>query len=113
MSDGREAMGQERPTVTVDEQEAKAGVGKTLDPLVDGRFETLTLEEYGEGWTGHTAAYDDYFGHLRPSYALRVYCPIFKTRTKTKKEARGSKDVLSARILFGGGRLSGRDEPSR
>jgi hypothetical protein len=49
----------------VDKQEAEASVGKLLGPLVDDGFESESLEEYGERWTGHAAAYDDDFGHLR------------------------------------------------
>jgi hypothetical protein len=48
-----------------DEQEAEASVGKLLCSFVDDGLESEALEEYGKRWTGHTAAYDDDFGHMR------------------------------------------------
>lgn len=55
-----------------DKQEAEAGIGKSLGSLVDDGFEAEPFEEDGKRWTGHTAAYDDHFGHLRLSHAKRV-----------------------------------------
>jgi hypothetical protein len=61
-------------------QEAEAGVGKLLCPLVYDGFETEPFEEYGKRWTSHTAAYDDNFGHLR--FLSHVSAFRFKFRGK-------------------------------
>lgn len=61
MSVKREELARTR---RADEQEAEAGVGKLLCSFVDDGLESELLEEYGERWTSHTAAYDDDFGHI-------------------------------------------------
>ena len=59
-------------------QEAEAGVGKLLGPLVDDGFESEPLEEYGKRWTSHTTAYDDNFGHL----AFLNYASAYRSEFK-------------------------------
>jgi hypothetical protein len=67
------------------EQEAEASVGKLLCSFVDDGLESELLEEYGERWTSHTAAYDDDFGHMR-FQELRL------TRVRTDPNLGGRRD---------------------
>ncbi len=52
-------------TWQADKQEAEASVCELLGSLVNDGLESEPFKEYGKRWTGHTAAYDDDFGHMR------------------------------------------------
>lgn len=82
-------------TLRADEQEAEASVSKLFCSFVDDGLESELLEEYGECWTSHTAAYNDDFGHMR----FQV------TRARADPNmGRGRNTLLAVEELFLGGR---------
>jgi hypothetical protein len=96
MSVKREELARTR---RADEQEAEAGVGKLLCSFVDDGSESELLEEYGERWTSHTAAYDDDFGHI---------CVFKFTRSDPDLGERRARAVLEEPFLGGGGQVGSR-----